>query len=221
MVAETIDATAARTVTFTVTGGLPSGATLHVWASNFRSDNLADYFVRQADVTPSGGAFTLTLQPGYVYSFTTTSGQGKATTASPPQASLGAAVRGLVRRGRRRPRTDATWRSSRARSRRSRAAAAAVRPVRAADGTGRHRSPGTRVANPYTLLGNLGWTDYTVAVDALFEQAGSVQVMGRVGTQRGLQRLRHQRLLPPGVQHRRVVDRAQHQRRYADHARLG
>jgi hypothetical protein len=40
-------------------------------------------------------------------------------------------------------------------------------------------------ANPYTLLGDLGWKDYTVSTDALFTSAGSVQVMGRVGEQQG------------------------------------
>jgi Ricin-type beta-trefoil lectin domain-like/Concanavalin A-like lectin/glucanases superfamily len=40
-------------------------------------------------------------------------------------------------------------------------------------------------ADPYTLLGSLGWTDYTVGVDTLFEQSGAVRVLGRVGNQRG------------------------------------
>ncbi len=183
VVAETIDATAARTVTFTVTGGLPSGAAVHVWASNFRSDNLADYFVRQSDVTPSGGQFTLTLQPGYVYSVTTTSGQGRATTASPPQAALGLPYSDTFDAG-------VAGREPTYLSQQQGAFEAAACGGGRSGLCVRQMAPTTpitwdTVANPYTLLGSLGWTDYTVAVDALFEQAGAVQVMGRVGTQRG------------------------------------
>ena len=69
------------------------------------------------------------------------------------------------------------------------------------------------VANPYTLLGSLGWTDYTVGVDALFEQAGSVQVMGRVGAQRGFNVSGINADYLQVVQRRRVVAGAQHQYR--------
>jgi hypothetical protein len=41
---ETMDATAAQTVHFTVTGGLSTGA-VHVWSTNVNSNNPADYFV--------------------------------------------------------------------------------------------------------------------------------------------------------------------------------
>ena len=72
---ETMDATAAQTVSFTVTGGLSTG-TVHVWSTNVNSSSSANWFVHSADITPSGGSFSLTLQPGYVYSLTTTTGQG-------------------------------------------------------------------------------------------------------------------------------------------------
>jgi O-glycosyl hydrolase len=183
VVAETLDATAARTVTFTVTGGLPSAATLHVWASNFGSNNLADYFVRQSDVTPSGGSFTLTLQPGYVYSVTTTSGQGHGTQASPPTAPIGLPYADSFD-------ADVAGREPPLLAQQQ----GAFETVACGGGRSgqcvRQMAPTTpitwdTVANPYTLLGGLGWTDYTVAADALFEQAGAVQVMGRVGSQRG------------------------------------
>jgi hypothetical protein len=183
VVAETLDATAARTVTFSVTGGLPSGATLHVWASNFRSANLADYFVRQADVTPSGGAFTMTFQPGYVYSVTTTSGQGRGTQASPPPAALALPYGDSFD-------ADTLGHEPTYLSQQQ----GAFETVACGGGRSgrcvRQMAPVTpitwdTVANPYTLLGSLGWGNYTVGVDALFEQAGAVQVMGRVGSQRG------------------------------------
>jgi hypothetical protein len=182
VVAETIDATAARTVTFTVAGGLPTSA-LHVWSSNFRSPNLSDYWVHQSDITPSGGQWTVTLQPGYVYSFTTTSGQGRATQTSPPQASLSlpysdnfdAVTLGLE-----------PYALSQQQGAFEASACGGGRSGRCV----RQQAPVTpitwnTVANPYTLLGDLGWRNYTVAADALFEAAGQVEVMARVGQQRG------------------------------------
>ncbi|HEY7048867.1 MAG TPA: discoidin domain-containing protein, partial [Jatrophihabitantaceae bacterium] len=82
-VAETLDATAPQQVTFAVSGGLSTGD-VHVWATDLSSKNPADWFVRQPDVQPSGGRFTATLQPGRVYTFTTTDGAGKGTAVSPP-----------------------------------------------------------------------------------------------------------------------------------------
>lgn len=81
-VVETMDATAAQSATFTVTGGLPTGR-VHVWATNLRSTSPADYFVHQQDITPVGGSYSLTLQPGYVYTVSTTTGQGKGSATSP------------------------------------------------------------------------------------------------------------------------------------------
>src|SRR6202020_675627 len=37
-------------------------------------------------------------------------------------------------------------------------------------------------AAPYTIGGNLSWSNYTVSADALMEQAGAGQLLGRVGT---------------------------------------
>jgi hypothetical protein len=84
---ETMDATVAQQLDFHVTGGLSTGQ-VHVWATNLNSNTSADYFVRAADITPSGGAFSLTAQPGYLYTITTTTGQGKGTATSPSSGSL-------------------------------------------------------------------------------------------------------------------------------------
>ncbi|MEU4745903.1 galactosylceramidase, partial [Actinosynnema sp. NPDC023658] len=75
---ETSTTGSAQTVTVNVTGGLSTGA-LHVWSTDLGSSNPADWFVRQPDVTPSGGAYSLSLQPNRIYSVTTTTGQGKGT----------------------------------------------------------------------------------------------------------------------------------------------
>jgi hypothetical protein len=80
-----------QNVSFTVTGGSGlAGKTVHVWASNFdfATDSPSQWFVRQPDITPSSGKFTLTVKPGYVYSLTTTTGQGHGAAAGPPPAAL-------------------------------------------------------------------------------------------------------------------------------------
>src|SRR2546421_12460162 len=84
---ETAAATAAQGISVHVTGGLSTG-TVHVWATNLNSSNASSYFLKQPDLTPSGGRYTLTLQPGFVYSLTTTTAQGKGTASSPGSHGL-------------------------------------------------------------------------------------------------------------------------------------
>ncbi|NUP48626.1 MAG: galactosylceramidase [Catenulispora sp.] len=181
-VVETVDATAAQTLSVHVTGGLSTG-TVHVWQTNLNSSSSSDYFVHATDVTPSGGSYSLTLQPGYVYTLTTTSGQGKGTATSPAPASLAL------------PYSDDFE-----------TAAASTSPKYFADMNGayetvacgggrsgtclRQMAPTTPIrwtdeANPmpYTMMGDLSWGNYTVAADALLEQSGSVELLGRVNQQ--------------------------------------
>ena len=78
---EATTATAAQRAVFHVTGGDHlAGKTVHVWASNLSTNGTggpARWFVRQDSIRPSrSGQFSLTIQPGWVYSLTTTSGQG-------------------------------------------------------------------------------------------------------------------------------------------------
>jgi O-glycosyl hydrolase len=82
-IAETTDATAAQQVSYAVGGGL-SDSTVHVWSTDLGSDDPSSWFVRQADIRPHAGRFTATLQPGRLYTFTTTSGQQHGTAAAPP-----------------------------------------------------------------------------------------------------------------------------------------
>lgn len=84
-VVETSDATRPQTAQFTVGGGLSTG-TVHVWATDLRFGNSASQFQHVADIQPHSGSFSATLAPGYVYTFSTTTGQHKGTAASPPRA---------------------------------------------------------------------------------------------------------------------------------------
>ncbi|WP_214408906.1 ricin-type beta-trefoil lectin domain protein [Sphaerisporangium fuscum] len=177
---ETMDATAAQTLTFTVTGGLSTG-TVHVWATDVDSGDPADYFVHTGDVTPSGGTFSLTVQPGHVYSLTTTTGQGKGGATSPPRAALplpysdtfdsyavGREARYLMdQQGAFEVVACGGGRSGRC-----------VRQM-----TPREPIRWDGASDPYALLGDLSWNSYTVSADVLLEQSGYAELIGRAGTQ--------------------------------------
>ena len=67
-----------QNVTFNISGGLSTGK-LCVW----RSDATAQ-FVRQADIAPKHGSFTIALEPDSIYSISTTTGQQKGSFADIP-----------------------------------------------------------------------------------------------------------------------------------------
>jgi hypothetical protein len=176
---ETTTATAAQTVNVTVSGGLSTGA-VHVWSTDVNAPTAANTFVQQASRTPVNGAYSLTVQPGYVYTLTTTTGQGKGTAAGPAQTTLPLPYSDTFA-------SDTVGQQPRYLSQMQGAfeiepcaggrsgdclkQQAATEPVEWDDN-----------AAPYTIGGNLSWSNYTVSADALMEQAGAVQLLGRVGT---------------------------------------
>ncbi|MBM9502998.1 ricin-type beta-trefoil lectin domain protein [Actinacidiphila acididurans] len=179
-VIETMDASSAQTLNFNVTGGLSTG-TVHVWSTNVNSSNPADYFVHAADITPSGGAFSLTVQPGRVYTVTTTTGQGKGTAAGPSQAPMSLpysdSFDGYT------PGTEAKylmdWQG-------------AFEEVACGGGRGgncvRQMSPQAPItwdtlSDPHALLGDVNWSNYTVSSDVLLEESGYAELLGRANTQ--------------------------------------
>nr|WP_243876640.1 ricin-type beta-trefoil lectin domain protein [Streptomyces sp. 846.5] len=179
-VIETTTATAAQTVTVNVSGGLSTG-TVHVWATNLAASAATGGMVQQSDITPSGGSYSLTVQPGYIYTLTTTTGQGKGTAASPAQSALTLPYSDTFDGGTtdQQPRYLSQQQGAfevepcaGGRSGSCVAQQALVKPIEW-DGD----------ASPYTIGGSLGWTNYTVAADALIKTAGSVQLLGRAGTQ--------------------------------------
>jgi O-glycosyl hydrolase len=179
-VIETMDAGAAQTLNFTVTGGLSTGQ-VHVWATNLNSSNPADYLAHTADITPSGGGFSLTVQPGYVYTVTTTTGQGKGSATPPAQGSLSL------------PYADNFDQYAAGKE------AKYLMDMQGAFetvscGGGRSgmcvRQETTQVpivwktaADPYAVLGNVNWNNYTVSSDVLLEQSGYAELLGRAGSQ--------------------------------------
>ena len=93
---EATTATTTQRASFHITGGRLARATVHVWASNFdpSTDGPGQWFVRQPVIHPNKyGRFSLVIRPGWVYSLTTTTGQGKGTAASARLVSAPAADR--------------------------------------------------------------------------------------------------------------------------------
>jgi hypothetical protein len=90
-VIEATKATAAQTVNVTVTGGANGLATkpVHVWSSDLSPGSPASsHFMGPATIQPdNSGQFSLTVQPGYVYTLTTTTGQSKGSAATVPAAA--------------------------------------------------------------------------------------------------------------------------------------
>ncbi|MEW1860309.1 ricin-type beta-trefoil lectin domain protein [Streptomyces sp. NPDC088194] len=181
-VIEATTATAAQTVNVRVSGGLSTGA-VHVWATNVNSATSGDNLVQQSTLTPSGGAYSLTVQPGYVYTLTTTTGQGKGTAQGPaakPQPlpysdgfdgdQAGQQPAYLAQQqGAFEVTGCAGGRSGNCVTQQ-----AATKPIEW-DGD----------SAPYTFGGGPGWADYTVAADTLIRQPGAVQLLARVGNQAG------------------------------------
>jgi O-glycosyl hydrolase len=178
-VAETLDATAAQQVDFTVSGGLSTGP-VHVWATNLNSGKPADWFVRQADIQPNNGRFAASLQPGYVYSFTTTNGQGKGAAAPPSPSAWAlpyhdnfdsypadATPRYISDLG-------GTFATAPCRGGRTGMCLRSVVSAQPVLWNGLDNYPLTIVGDP------ANWHDYQVGVDAMLEQSGAVDLGGRV-----------------------------------------
>ncbi len=183
MVVQTSTASASQRIAVTVKGGLSTG-TVHVWATNLHSTVTAYWFKRLADVTPTNGTFSATLQPGYLYTFTTNSGQTKGTAPAPPasaplrlpysnplsaddgshQPPLLSALEGAFELAPCRGGLAGNCLQQ----------MAAQRPV----------FWGSHVGFPYAVIGDASWRDYTISVNLLFTRSGSsAGVIGRFSDQ--------------------------------------
>jgi len=199
---ETTTARKAQRADFTVTGGSGgvAGATVHVWASNFdpATDGPSTWFVRQPDIRPAGGKFTVVLRPGWVYSLTTTSGQGRGDTAPPAAAGFPLPYTDrLATSGRAGPADDEPQDLA------AQDGSFELRPCRApvlrskAPGGGASCTEQTTVATPvfwgggtaattvhypYATIGDASLARYTVSVDVLLTRADtSAGLIGRFG----------------------------------------
>jgi O-glycosyl hydrolase len=177
VIIETVQAKAAQTVRFSVTG-FPNSA-VHLWSTDFTSSNSSDWFVQQPDIVPAGGQFPLTIQPGYVYTVTTTTGQSKGAAPAPASGPFpmpysedfesyttgklakyfsdmyGAFETTLCAGGRK---------------------GTCLSQVVPAEPTSWKKTAN----RPFTILGDLDWSDYRVSSDFLLQQPGSVDLIGRL-----------------------------------------
>jgi len=180
-IVETADATATQTMDFTVAGGLSTG-TVRVWSTDLNSGSTSSHFVRSADITPSGGRFSLSVRPGFLYSLTTTSGQGKGTATSPSSGSLALPYSDDFERyatGKEAAYLmdmEGAFETASCGSGRSGTCVRQASPQKAI--------PWKTETAPYALLGDVGWSNYTVSADVLLEKSGSVDLLGRVGGQK-------------------------------------
>jgi hypothetical protein len=186
VILETMGAAAATSFTFVETGGIFEGP-VHIWASSFATGSTtANWFVKQPDITPTGCTFTFTAQPNYIYSFTSTSGQSKGVTTPPASAALSVPYSDnfesyTVDAMPNIPKYFSTVEGA----------------FEVENCVGSHTGKclqqeivtkpsqwnNVNLINPVTIVGDPGWTNYKVSVDALLQQSGTVDLVGHITAQ--------------------------------------
>ena len=171
VVLETIDAKQPQQITFTIKGGLASGQ-VHIWETN-----ATRIFEHVADLTPKNGAFTYTFEPESLYSLTTTTGQGKGN-AQPPSPkpfpmpySDDFESTPLARAPKYLSDQDGAFEAHPCAGRNGRCLEQVIteKPI-----------AWYSLPDPFTLAGDVDWTDYSVAADIALSHSGAVTLMGRI-----------------------------------------
>ena len=171
VVLETIDAKAPQQVSFSVAGGLSTG-TVYVWETNANR-----IFEHVAEVHPQGGVFTYTFEPESIYSLTTTTGQGKGTAQPPAPAPFPL------------PYADNFEQTPLKHQPKYLADQDGAFEVQPCDGRGGNcleqvisekPIPWGPLPDPYTMAGDMGWTDYSIAADVRFKTTVPAIVMGHI-----------------------------------------
>jgi hypothetical protein len=173
VILETTGATAPQTVTLTP-ANLPL-RTLHVRSTQLENGTPDTWFAREPDLAPAqDGAYTIALQPGRVYTVSTLEG-GQSDAQSPPAAPLRIPYR-----------DDFNGYEPQATPRYFSDMEGAFEVAHCGQGKCLRQvithKPITwaRVPSPVSLIGDIGWTDYTVSTKALLEQPGTISLLGRV-----------------------------------------
>jgi hypothetical protein len=154
-----------------IAGGLSTGA-VHIWETNSSKS-----FEHVADLTPKNGAFTYTFEPESIYSLTTTTGQGKGDAQPPAQKPFPMPYSDdfestpLARAPRYRADQDGAFEAQPCSGRGGRCLEQVIteKPI-----------PWGPLPDPFTLAGDVAWTDYTVAADFAPKGSGAVTLMGRI-----------------------------------------
>lgn len=181
-IVETASANAPSMVTFSVSGSL-SKKPVHVWATNLNSKDDKDIFVHLSDLNADGaGSYRFRLHPGYVYTFSTLTTAGKGKAIAPPEHALKLPYHDNFNHYR--SGQEARYASDMqgafevqpcvaARSGKCLQQMAEIKPINWQDNS-----------DAFTLLGDPSWTNYTVSVDAALTKPGTLELIGRAGTQK-------------------------------------
>jgi hypothetical protein len=173
LIVETLDADERQEVSARITGGLSTGP-LHVWRSR-----ATEQFARLEDVIPKEGTFAVTLDPGCIYSLTTTTGPSKGGAVAPPAAPFPPHYADDFEGYR--PGSTPRYFSDQAGifelGRRAKGRGLSLHQVIERKGIEwrLHLNP-----CPETFLGDPTWGDYEVGTDAFLDQEGFVSLFGRV-----------------------------------------
>ena len=182
LIAETTTATAPSTVSFTVSDGSAATKPVQVWATNLGSTLGAQHFVHLTNLTPnSAGQISYTLQPDYIYTFSTVKGAGRGHAAGPSAHHLALPYTDNF---------DSYAPGQEARYTEDMQGAFEAQPC-ATGHSGlclQQMAPVKPIewqqdSDAYTLVGDPAWTNYTVKTDVELAKTGTVELIGRAGTQ--------------------------------------
>ncbi len=178
---ETSTATAPSAANFSV-GEKRSRKAIHVWCTKLDSPEGKDDFVKSADLhLDRSGHVSYTLQPGYVYTFSTLASGKKGDAVPPPATALSLPYHDDF---------DRYGRGQEARYASDMQGAFEVQPC--GGGKGGNCLQQMAALRPiewqdnsdaFTLLGDPSWKNYTVSVDAMLSKPGTLELIGRAGTQ--------------------------------------
>jgi hypothetical protein len=182
VVIETMDMTAPETVDFDVTGGL-STRPVQVWSTAIDSDDPEQQFAHIGAAPVHDGTFSVRLEPGHVYTLSTTTGQQKGD--AQPSADADARMplpysedfedTGTDKLARYVSDLNGSFEAAPCGGGR---AGTCYRQVVNRAPLNWHRGG---LDDPATLVGDpRWWGDYDVGADAMLEQRGYVELLGRV-----------------------------------------
>ena len=177
LIVETVEAKSAQTASFRLAGF--GQKTLHLWTTNLNSSSPSDWFVKQADIHPVSGEFSLNLEPGRMVTVTTTAGQIKGDAAAPASAAFPMPFTDNFKSyaaGKLPKYFSDMYGGFETASCAGGRTGICVRQVVPEEPTSWKKTSG----RPFTIVGNLDWQDYRVSSDLLLEQPGSVDLIGRL-----------------------------------------
>ena len=172
VILQTIDAKQPQHVDFRIAGGL-NADTIHVWETNNSKT-----FEHVADIPANGGSFSYTFDPDSLYSLTTTTGQGKGSAQPPAAAAFPLPWHPNIEKARLHSTPpflsdqDGAFDVSACVQGSGRCIEQVV--------TQKPISWGSILPDPWTLAGDVSWTDYRVSSDVHLMGQGSVMLLGRI-----------------------------------------